>query len=114
MQSPLWFLWYVFNGLFAVGVIPNPLITLHLVLLLQSTPIVLAPFNTIPTQLQFQPRRSLSATLGGPVNALAIAAQAQLEVVQVVGPRLDCDIQAYLHLVGSSQLHIIVKLIESC
>ena len=41
----------------------------------------------------------MSATLGGPVNALAVAAQAQLEVAQVVGPRLDRDIQAYLHLV---------------
>ena len=49
-----------------------------------------------------------------PVNALAVAAQAQLEVAQVVGPRLDRDIQAYLHLVGSSRLHIVAKLIESC
>ena len=114
MRFPSWFLQYVFNVLFAVGVVLNPPITLHRVLLLRSTPIVLGPFVTIHTQLRFQPRRSLSATLGGPVNALAVAAQAQLEVAQVVGPRLDCDIQAYLHLVGSSRFHSVVKLIESC
>ena len=85
--------------LFAAGVVLNPPTILHLVLLLWSTPIVLILFDTIPTRLRFQPRRSLSTTLGGPVNALAVTAQAQLEVAQVVGPRLDCDIQAYLHLV---------------
>ena len=85
-QFPSWFLWYVFNVLFAAGVVLNPRTTLLCVFLLQSTPIVLVPFATIPTRLLFQPRRSLSATLGGPVNALAVAAQAQLEVAQVVGP----------------------------
>ena len=114
MRSPSWFLWYVFNVRFAVGVVLNPPITLPHILLLQSTPIVLAPFDTIPTRLLFQPRRSLSTTLGGPVNALAVAAQVQLEVAQVAGPRLDRDIWAYLHLVGSFQFHSFVKLIESC
>ena len=97
---------------FEVGVVLNPPIILHLILLLQSTPIVLALFDTIPTCLQFQPRRSLSTTLGGPINALAVAAQAQLEVVQVVGPRLDCDIQAYLHLVRDLHIHLGLQLIS--
>ena len=114
MQFPSWSLRYVFNVLFAAGVVLNPPITLHCILLLQSTPIVLGPFDTIPTQLLSQLRRSLSTTLGGPVNALAVAARAQLEVAQVVGPRLDRDIWSYLDLVGSSQLHNVVKLIESC
>ena len=111
MQSPLWFLRYVFNVLFAAGVILNPPITLHLILLLRCTPIVLVPFDTIPTRLQFQPR-SLSATLGGPVNALAVAAQAQLEVAQVVGPQLERDIQAYLHLVRDLRIPLELRLIS--
>ena len=39
-------------------------------------------------------------TSGGPVNAFVVAAQSQLQVVQVLGPQLDHDIQAYLQLVG--------------
>ena len=112
MRSPFWFLQYVFNVLFAAGVVLNPPIILHLLLLLRSTPIVLVLFDTIPTRLRFQPRRSLSATLGGPVNALAIAAQAQLEVAQVVGPRLDHDIQAYLHLVRDLHIPLELRLIS--
>ena len=114
MQFPSWSLRYVFNVLFAAGVVLNPPIILHCVLLLLSIPIMLVPFDTIPIQLQFQPRRSLSTTLGAPVNALTVAARAQLEVAQVVGPRLDRDIRSYLDLVGSFQLHNVVKLIESC
>ena len=100
MLSPSWFLQYVFNMLFAAGVVLNPPITLLLIHLLLSTPIVMVQFITTPPCLLFQPR-SLSTTLGGPVNTLAVTAQAQLEVAQAVGPRLDHDIQAYLHLVRS-------------
>ena len=105
MRFPSWFLRYDFNVLFAAGVFLNPPINLHRILLLWSTPIMLVPFDTIPTRLRFQPRRSLSTTLGGPVNAFTVAVQAQLEVAQVVDPRLDRDIRSYLDLVGSSQLH---------
>ena len=112
MRFPSWFLWYVFNMLFAAGVVLNPPITLHRILLLLSTPIVLVLSDTIPTRLRFQLRRSLPTTLEGPVNALAVAAQAQLEVAQVVGPRLDRDIQAYLHLVRDLHIPLELRLIS--
>ena len=62
-----------------------------LIVLILPTIILIAPL--------FQQLRSLSAVSGGPVNAFVVAAQSQLQVVQAVGPRLDCDIQAYLLLV---------------
>ena len=86
MWSLSLFQWYIFNALFKVGVILNPPIILLLVRLLQSTPIILVLFATIPITLLFWQPRSLLAIPGGPVNAFIVAAQSQLQVVQAVGP----------------------------
>ena len=92
---------YVFNTLFKVGVVLSPSIILLLVLL--SNLLASCWFSAIThTLLWFQQPRSLSATPGGPVNALVVIAQSQLQVAQAVGPRLDRDIQAYLQLVRNS------------
>ena len=96
--------WYVFNVLFEVGVVLNPLIILLLICLHQSIPIVLVLSAIIHIPLLFWQPRSLSTTPGGPVNALVVTAQSQLQVAQAVGPQLDRDIQAYLLLVGRNPL----------
>ena len=57
---------------------------------------MLVQSDTIHILLWFLQPRSLSTTPGGPVNALVVAAQSQLQVAQAVGPQLDHDIQAYL------------------
>ena len=91
---------YIFNMLFGVKVVLIQVIILPLGPHLLSTCIVLILPATILIALGFWQLRILSAILGGPVNAFVVAAQSQLQVVQAVGPQLDCDIQAYLLMVG--------------
>ena len=86
--------------LFRVKVVPTQVIALLLNLIPHHIHIVLILLTTIHIKLLFQQPRSLSAISGDPVNAFIVAAQSQLQVVQAVGPQLDCDIQAYLQLVG--------------
>ena len=103
LPSPSHLQWYVVNMQFRVRVVLIQIIVLLLSHHLLPTLIILGLLTITHIIRLNQLARNLLIDSMGPVAALTVAVQNQLQVAQAVGPQLDRDIQAYLQLVGEGE-----------